>query len=129
SIACNHRLSRVGAARAIGLVVTVACIALVPQNALRIVIGSGGVNTTGTLTPGFSYVGTTNNSSAVYLGQGYVLTAFHVSPATTTVFNLPSLGAQTYAKVTGSEVRIRNGVNNTGSVVDLVVYKIQPNIN
>jgi len=72
--------------------------------------------------PGWSYVGTRSSFTAVYLGDGWVLTAGHVGAGDFTLRDA-SLGEVVYPHVPGTEVSIRNG---DGSVADLLVFAIAP---
>lgn len=66
--------------------------------------------------PGFDNVGATvTNLSAVYVGNGWVLTANHVGERAVT------FGTTTYQPVVGSLVRFANG---SGALADLVAYKL-----
>ena len=67
--------------------------------------------------PGWSYVGTRGSLTAVYLGDGWVLTANHVGAGDVT------LGGVVYPYVPGTAVRLRNG---PGSFADLLVFAIAP---
>jgi hypothetical protein len=67
--------------------------------------------------PGWSYVGTRGSLTAVYLGDGWVLTANHVGAGDVT------LRGVVYPYVPGTAVRLRNG---DGSGADLLVFAIAP---
>ena len=78
----------------------------------------GDANTTGPVAdPNWDYTGTRSGLSAVYLGDGWVITAAHVGAGTTT------LGGVSYPSVFASTVRLQNG---DGSDADLVVFAIDP---
>jgi hypothetical protein len=67
--------------------------------------------------PGWEYVGTRGNLTAVYLGDGFVLTANHVGAGDFV------LGGVTYPFVPGSDVRLKN---NDQSLADMLVFKVSP---
>lgn len=93
---------------------------LVPSEAPAVLIAYG--DGTGNSTPpyGFdewSYVGSVNGLSGVYLGNGWILTADHVGPGD---FDLEGT---TYPWLPGSDVRLQN---TDGSPADLVIFEIDP---
>jgi len=82
--------------------------------------GSGSGNTTAPADdPGFANVGVRGGASAVYLGDGWVLTATHVGGGDT-VF-----GGVTYNAVANSSIQLVNPVGVTYTTMsDLTLYKI-----
>ncbi|MFT5464962.1 MAG: hypothetical protein ACI8UO_000048 [Verrucomicrobiales bacterium] len=66
--------------------------------------------------PFFKNIGFLSNSTAVYIGNGYVLTAAHVGSG---VFRLSD--GSSYLPVTGSEQQI---YNRSGSKADLLLFRI-----
>lgn len=67
--------------------------------------------------PGWDHVGTRGSLTAVYLGDGVVITANHVGAGDLL------LGGQSYPAVPGSDVRISNG---DATLADLIVYAVHP---
>jgi len=67
--------------------------------------------------PGFSHVGSPGIATVVYLGNGWVLTANHVTDADVT------LGGVVYPRVPGSRVTF---ANPDSSVPDIAAYRIDP---
>ena len=67
--------------------------------------------------PGWDYVGVRGGLTAIYLGDGWVLTANHVGAGDL------DLGGTLYPALPGTEVRLTNG---DGSFADLLVFAIQP---
>ena len=65
---------------------------------------------------GWDYVGQVNGSSAVYLGNGWVLTVRHVGSGAFT------LNGTTYPLVSGSE----NYLTNTSGTADLTLFRVNP---
>lgn len=81
---------------------------------------------TGKAVFGWDYVGRAN-WNAVYLGNGWVLTAAHVGQSSTI-----DLGTQgVYNTISGSSVQIYNptviGDTYSGTATDLILYRIAPN--
>lgn len=90
----------------------------IPAGAVIIDSGDGTGNTTAPADdPGWDYVGSVNGLSAVYLRNGWVLTANHVGTGTV------NLGGVDYAFVPGTRVRLDNG---DGTHPDLIVFSIWP---
>jgi hypothetical protein len=80
--------------------------------------------------PGFYNVGNYGDASAIYLGNGWVLTASHTQGSTTTL-TFPDrtvagqLDTATYQPVTNSGVILKNTVGpQAGSTSDLEIFKI-----
>ncbi len=71
-------------------------------------------------TTGSDYVGQVNGSGAVYLGNGWVLTAGHVAPMTTSSPLTFLLDGNTYTSATGTVTSI---ITSTGTV-DLSLFQI-----
>lgn len=100
-----------GAAPAFGLVVT----------------GSSTTGNTVTSISGYSTasayasVGTVNDCSCVYLGNGWVITAAHVGSGATTTFTTTSGTTVSYSLVENSTVSY---TNSDGSTADFVLYQI-----
>jgi len=67
--------------------------------------------------PGWNYIGRRGGNTAVYIGDGWVLTANHVG-----VGDL-ELGGVTYPYVPGSGVQLEN---NDQSPADMLVFKVSP---
>ena len=80
--------------------------------------GSGG----GT---GWDYVGATGAASAVYLGNGWVLTAAHVN-----LDSIFTLGGTVYQRVANSEITSIVTTNGTNGIADLTLFRIasEPNL-
>lgn len=92
--------------------------ALAPGPAVAVVIASGdgtGNETAPADDPGFAHVGRLNNWCAVYVGNGWVLTAHHVGEGPVT------LQGVVYPNVPGSRIRLEGP---GGPKPDLVVMKI-----
>ena len=70
--------------------------------------------------PGFEYVGTRGSLSAVYLGDGWVITANHVGAGDVVIDGVA------YPWVPGSEQRLENP---DGTKADLLVFEIDPHPN
>ena len=68
--------------------------------------------------PGFGYVGSVSNLSAVYIGGGWVLTAAHVLKHDSPVFELTGVA---YASVPESTVRLETGPEQTA---DLALFRL-----
>ncbi|HEY0008797.1 MAG TPA: hypothetical protein VGB55_08750, partial [Tepidisphaeraceae bacterium] len=68
----------------------------------------------------FPYVGAYNGSSAVYLGNGWAISAAHTGDGAT--LSLPSVSGTPFAVVAGSRQVLRNADN---SVTDLVVFRLE----
>ena len=89
-----------------------------PIHAVLIDSGDGTGNTSApSPDPGWDHVGTPGGKTAVYLGNGVVLTADHVGPGDL------RLGGVVYPLVPGSDVRIDNG---DGTEADLVLFAVHP---
>ncbi|MBW2360796.1 MAG: hypothetical protein JRG84_07835 [Deltaproteobacteria bacterium] len=67
--------------------------------------------------PGWKYVGARWASGAVYLGNGWVVTANHVGPGDV------NLDGVSYPYVPDSKIRIDDGM---GNLADLIVFQIDP---
>jgi Dockerin type I domain len=80
--------------------------------------------------PGFYNVGEYGDASAIYLGNGWVLTASHIQGSTTTLtFPDPTIPGKldtgTYAPVSNSGVILKNTVGlQVGTSSDLFMFKI-----
>jgi hypothetical protein len=98
--------------------------AVLLASAAQAVVILGATNGTGNTTApaddfGFENVGVTDTGlNAIYLGDGWVLTANHVGARPITL-----LGVQ-YQPVAGSGVRLLNPTNPNGTPPDLFVYRI-----
>lgn len=66
---------------------------------------------------GWDYVGTVNEASAVYLGNGWVLTAGHVGAGDFVLTNGPDAGTYTYTGVSRS-------ISNSNGTADLTLFQI-----
>ena len=80
---------------------------------------TGNSTVTDSFVPGGGYVGVRGVGSAVYLGDGWALTAAHVGGGTVT------LGGLDYTVVAGSAVRLKDP--DLGGNTDLVLMKLNPN--
>jgi hypothetical protein len=98
-----------------GLIVSV--LSAAPVGAVVVAGGDGTQNTTGDGVPGWEYVGTTRGSSAIYLGNQWVLTAIHVG-----VGDLTLPGRGTFTAVAGSNFRLVDPVSLVPT--DLTMYRI-----
>jgi len=97
----------------LGIAITVA-----PAGAVVIRGGDGTGNTTApTADPGWANVGQRGVGSAVYLGNGWVMTAAHVGSGSV------SFGGTDYSAVAGSTVRLHDP-NNPSTLVDIVLFQI-----
>lgn len=77
-------------------ILSLACLGAWATEAAAVVIAGGGPNTSPPLDdPGFAYVGQVGNSSGVYLGNGWVLTANHIGGT----FSSFTVGSTTYSSV------------------------------
>lgn len=86
-----------------------------------LVAGTTGNTTAPADDPGFANIGSCNSAAAIYLGNRWVLTAFHVNGAgaSPVVF-----GATTYS-VTGPVTRLtNNGAGGMSAQTDLVLFQI-----
>ena len=103
----------------IRLMVLVAA-ALVCSPAFGVIVaggdGTGNTAADGNFPAGWEYVGICGNGSAVYLGDGWALTAYHVSPKASVNF-----GGLDYA--VESSVRLHDPYNPT-AVTDLTLMKL-----
>lgn len=93
-----------------------------PATAVLIDSGDGSGNTEppdwpSNFQPGFEHVGTRGSLSAVYLGEGWVLTANHVGAGSVVIDGVA------YPWVPGSARRVENP---NGSNTDLVLFEIDP---
>ena len=94
------------------------CAAAPPASAVVIASEPGSGNTTAPADdPGFAHVGSPGIATVVYLGNGWVLTANHVSEADVT------LGGVVYPHVPGSRVTF---ANPDATVPDLSAFRIDP---
>lgn len=96
------------------------CAALLapPGNAVLLDSGDGTQNTTAPVNdPGFAHVGRRGGLTAVYLGDGWVLTANHVGMGTVT------FDGETSEPLPGSAVRLANG---DGTFADLLLFAVHP---
>lgn len=89
----------------------------------RAVILAGGLGTQNTTAPGddfgFGNVGTVNQASGVYLGNGWVLTAYHV--VIDFVFLNANFGGTSYTGNPSTAVRLQNADN---SPTDLALFRL-----
>jgi hypothetical protein len=98
------------------------CMALFVPHARAVIIegGDGTSNLTDPGDIGWSYVGSVNGASGIYLGNYggsyWALTAAHVGAGNLTI------GSNTYTYVANSAVQVRNGDNSTA---DLTLFQIQ----
>lgn len=105
----------VGALR--GMLVCVV-LGLAPTSFAVIVAGGdGSQNTTGEGVPGWEHVGFLNGATGVYVGNGWVLTAAHVSVGT---FQLPGRGS--FPAVPDSSFRLVDPV--TSAPTDMTMFRI-----
>jgi hypothetical protein len=88
-----------------------------PASAVLIDSGDGTGNVPPFAEPLLAYAGTRGGLSAVYLGDGAVLTANHVGPGGVVI------GATSYPWVPGSAVQLTNG---DGTSADLLLFAIYP---
>jgi hypothetical protein len=87
-----------------------------PSSAVLIATGDGTGNATAPADdPGWDNLGTRGNLSAIYLGNGWVMTANHVGIGPVT------FGGQLYQEIPGSKERFENPDT---SLADLIVFKI-----
>ena len=92
-----------------------------PAQGVLIDSGDGSGNTTAPADdPGWAHVGIRGGLTAIYVGNGWVLTANHVAEGDVV------LEGVTYPAVTGSKIRIDDGA---GSFADLAVFQIEPKPN
>lgn len=86
--------------------------------ASALVVDTGTAATSATPPPGLPYdnVGSVNGASGIYLGNGYVLTAFHVGAGSFT------LSSGVFANDSASTVRLVNPGDN--SPTDLIVFRL-----
>jgi len=93
-------------------------------HAVVIASGNGSGNTTVTGDPAFAdafaHVGRRGNNSAVYLGHGVVLTAWHASGGGGGNINI---GGTNYAVVAGSKTRL-HAHDDENTLVDLALFRI-----
>lgn len=97
-------------------------LAAAPATAMLIATGDGSGNTEppnwpSYLQPGFEYVGTRGSLSAVYLGEGWVITANHVGAGNVVIDGV------SYPWVPGSARRVENP---DGTNADLLLFEIDP---
>jgi hypothetical protein len=91
------------------------------QTAEAVVIASGGPNNTAESGPEyFSNVGTLNGASAIYLANGWVLTANHVSSSLPASVNF---GGTNYATQAGSFHRLTND-GPLSTFTDIVLFRL-----
>ncbi len=103
--------------RHLTFLVLVSVLASTPASAVLIGSGDGTGNTGAPADdPGWSHVGIRGGASAVYLGEGWVLSAGHMGPGAVT------LGGVSYPAVADSAVPLRNA---DGSLADLVLFRIE----
>jgi hypothetical protein len=89
-----------------------------PAGAVLIDSGDGSGNTSAPPDdPGWDYVTVSAGVSAVYLGNGWVVTANHVAAGDVV------LGGITYPDVPGSKIQISDGM---GTFADIAVFRIDP---
>jgi hypothetical protein len=101
------------------LVLAVALLAAGPSGGIAIVSGNGGGNTTPPADdPGWDHVGirASGNLAAVYLGNGWMITANHVGAGDVI------LGGVAYPWIPGSAHQL---TNPGGSLSDLVVFRLR----
>jgi hypothetical protein len=90
--------------------------AAVPAGAVLIASGDGTGNTSAPLDdPGFAHVGDRGGLTAVYIGDGWVLTANHVGTGSLT------LGGVTHSVVAGSAIRLEHAL---GVPTDLKLFRL-----
>ena len=94
-------------------------VALAPAAPAVIIDSSGGGGNTSAPSPdpGWDYVGVRGAFSAVYLGDGWALTANHVGAGDLL------LGGTSYSAVPGSSTRLQNG---DGTNADLLMFAVSP---
>ncbi len=99
--------------------VTIALLLALPAGAVLLDTPTGSENTSAPPDdPGFDHVGVTaQGHTAVYLGNGWVITADHNGAVAVT------FGGQSHAWVPGSTVSILNG---DGTLTDVRVYRVEP---
>ncbi len=103
--------------RKLALVALLATLASSPSGAVLIAWGDGTGNTgPPTQDPVWSHVGIRGGASAVYLGDGWMLTANHVGPGPVTLSDV------TYPAVADSAFQLRNA---DGTPADLVLFRIE----
>ena len=91
-------------------------LAAAPASAVLIASGDGTANTSAPPDdPGFANAGVLSNNSSVYLGNGWVLTANHVS------VNPVTLGGVNHAPVPGTTVRLEH---TAGVPTDLKLFRL-----
>lgn len=106
------------ATRWLGLL-ALAMLLATPAGAVLIDGVDGTINTSAPADdPGWANVGIAGGATGVYLGNGHVLTANHVSTGGSVKF-----GSVSYTEVPGTAVRISNG---DGTFADLKVFLITP---
>ncbi len=103
--------------RSFGWILCLTLLAAAPAGAVLIASGDGSGNTTAPADdPGFANVGTRGSLSAVYLGDGWVVTAAHVGAGDVT------LEGRSYPAQPGTTLRL---LNQDGSEADLIAFRIE----
>ncbi len=102
------------------------CLLTRPASAVILDTTDGSGNTTAPADdPGFANVGILGSGSAVYLGDGWVLTAAHVYNGSSGVPANSWFNGVTYANVPGSGVQLTNpGGNGLTPQTDLEMYRL-----
>jgi hypothetical protein len=104
------------------LLVPLACLGVAPSAFAVVVAGTTGNTTAPVDNPGWANVGLCNSASAVYLGNRWVLTAFHVNASGTfpVIFN-----STAYTPVPGTATQLtNNGTPGMSAHADLMVFQI-----
>ncbi len=103
------------------LIFTLTLLLSVPAAALVLESGDGQGNTTAPADdPGWAYVGRVAGPSGIYLGNGWMLTANHVTVSD------PEIEGVVYPVVPGTTVQLHNP---DSSLADLKVFRIDPSPN
>lgn len=102
------------------LIRTVAALCLVfPMTASAVhVMGNTPNNTAPVDDPGFANIGTLNGATAVYLGNGWVLTASHVGAGTVTLGGVP------YAQLSAPIQLTNQGAGGMTANTDMILFQI-----
>lgn len=106
----------------LGGLIAVVLVGARPQPAAAVVVSTTRENTSAPADdPGWDNVGGRSGATAVYLGDGWVLTANHVGPGAV-VF-----GGEAYDCVPGSDVRLKNPPGmGLSTFTDLLLFRISP---